>query len=237
MKSYLTTLLTTFYAKRRHFISLVSVSVLTIIVGAALFAMTEKAGSPKNQEVQAVSSNKNIKKATFAGGCFWCLEDPYDRLKGVSATVAGYIGDDRNSATYPKVSAGKTGHREALQVTYDSSIVTYEKLLYIFWRNIDPTDERGQFCDKGFQYTTAIYPHDANQLKEATASKDTVAKKFKKQGVATQIITADPGDFFPAEDYHQDYYVKNPKRYKLYRYACGRDQQLRKLWGDYAGGH
>jgi len=168
--------------------------------------------------------------ATFAGGCFWCMEPPYDKLDGVISTTSGYIGGQVDNPTYKQVSAGKTGHTEAVQIVYDPQRVTYEKLLDVYWRNIDPTNAKGQFCDYGSQYRSEIFYHDAAQQQAASKSK-TQLDQFKpfKEPVVTQVTAA--STFWPAEDYHQDYYMKNPVRYKFYRYGCGRDKRLEELWG------
>jgi len=167
-------------------------------------------------------------KATFAGGCFWCMEPPFDKLDGVSSTVSGYIGGKKKNPTYEEVSAGTTGHTEAVQITYDPKKISYDKLLEVFWRNVDPLTANAQFCDTGSQYRTGIFYHDESQKKSAGESKKTIGKRFKEP-IVTEITAA--AEFYPAEDYHQDYYIKNPLRYKLYRYNCGRDKRLEKLWG------
>jgi peptide-methionine (S)-S-oxide reductase len=172
--------------------------------------------------------------ATFAGGCFWCMEPPYDKLPGVTATISGYAGGKTVNPTYEQVSAGTTGHAEVVQVTYDPKVVSYEKLLEVFWVNIDPTVKDRQFCDGGTQYRTAIYYHDEAQRKAAVASRAALEKsKPFKEPIVTPIEMA--GAFYPAEDYHQDYYKKNPVRYNFYRSGCGRDARLKQLWGDKAG--
>jgi methionine-S-sulfoxide reductase len=172
-----------------------------------------------------------LEKATFAGGCFWCMEPPFDKLDGVISTTSGYTGGKENMPTYEQVSSGKTGHLEAIEIIYDPERVSYDKLLEIFWTNIDPTQTNGQFADIGKQYRTAIFFHDENQQKLAVASKENLDKsgKFEKP-VVTEILPAD--EFYPAEDYHQDYYLKNPIRYKYYRFGSGRDQFLNKTWND-----
>ncbi|HEX6768678.1 MAG TPA: peptide-methionine (S)-S-oxide reductase MsrA [Candidatus Binatia bacterium] len=167
-------------------------------------------------------------KATFAGGCFWCMEPPFDELNGVLSTTSGYIGGKTKNPTYEQVSTGSTGHTEALQIVYDPKKITYDKLLEVFWRNIDPLAADGQFCDLGSQYRSGIFYHDANQKSAAEKSKKAVQARFK-QPVATEITAAT--DFYPAEDYHQDYYKKNPVRYKLYSHGCGRAQRLEEVWG------
>src|SRR6266545_1645419 len=172
--------------------------------------------------------------ATFAGGCFWCMEPPFDKLPGVTATISGYTGGRKVNPTYEEVSTGGTGHAEAVQVIYDPKKVSYEKLLEVFWVNIDPTVKDRQFCDSGSQYRTGIFYHDETQRKAAEASRAALEKsKPFKEPIVTPIEMA--GAFYPAEDYHQDYYVKNPVRYKFYRNGCGRDARLRQLWGDKAG--
>ena len=172
--------------------------------------------------------------ATFAGGCFWCMEPPYDKLPGVIATTSGYMGGSKRHPTYEEVSRGITGHTEVVQVLYDPAKVSYEKLLEVFWVNIDPTVEDRQFCDIGSQYRTGIFVHSPEQRKAAEASKAAVEKR---KTFAARIVTpiADAGEFWAAEDYHQDYYVKNPARYTYYRTGCGRDARLKQLWGASAG--
>jgi peptide-methionine (S)-S-oxide reductase len=167
-------------------------------------------------------------KATFAGGCFWCMEPPFDKLDGVISTISGYTGGKKKNPTYEQVSAGNTGHAEAVQVTYDPKKITYEKLLDVFWHNVDPLTPNRQFCDAGSQYRTAIFYHDETQKRLAEESKKALSKRFKEP-IVTEIVAA--GEFYPAEDYHQDYYIKNPLRYKFYRYNCGRDQRLEQIWG------
>ncbi|MCP5513269.1 MAG: peptide-methionine (S)-S-oxide reductase MsrA [Leptospiraceae bacterium] len=172
-------------------------------------------------------SDKKTATATFAGGCFWCMEPPFDKTKGVLSTTSGYTGGRTINPGYKEVSSGSTGHAEAIQVEYDPNLVSYEKLLEVFWRNIDPTVENKQFCDHGDQYRSEIFVHSEDQKKLANQSLEKVRKKFKK--VYTRIT--DFKVFYPAEEYHQDYYMKNPVRYKYYRFSCGRDQRLDELWG------
>ena len=168
--------------------------------------------------------------ATFAGGCFWCMEAPYDKLDGVISTTSGYMGGTKKNPTYGEVSSGSTGHTEVVQVVYDPAKVSYEKLLDVYWHNVDPTVTDRQFCDVGSQYRTAIFVHTEDQRKAAEKSKDDVAKtKPFKEPIVTPVVAA--GDFWPAEDYHQDYYIKNPVRYTYYRTGCGRDARLKSLWG------
>jgi peptide-methionine (S)-S-oxide reductase len=167
------------------------------------------------------------KKATFAGGCFWCMEPEFKAIDGVSKVVSGYTGGTVANPTYEQVSTGNTGHFEAIEITYDPSKVSYMALLDIFWKNIDPLDEYGQFCDKGSQYRAGIFVHDDEQKKQAEASREKVQAMFEKP-IATVIKPA--VEFWPAEDYHQDYYIKNKTRYKMYRFGCGRDERLNILW-------
>ena len=179
-------------------------------------------------------SSATTAKATFAGGCFWCMEPPFDKLDGVISTTSGYIGGTKTNPTYQEVSAGITGHTEAVQVVYDPKKVSYEKLLDVFWHNIDPTQKNAQFCDHGTQYRSGIFYHDADQKRLADASKAALdkSKPFKGE-IVTEITQA--ATFYPAEDYHQDYYMKNPVRYKYYRSGCGRDARLKEVWGAAAG--
>jgi peptide-methionine (S)-S-oxide reductase len=167
-------------------------------------------------------------RATFAGGCFWCMEPPFDKLDGVVSTTSGYTGGRTADPTYEQVSAGRTGHAEAVEVVYNPRKVTYSQLLDVFWRNIDPLTANAQFCDAGSQYRAAIFVHDETQRRLAEESKTAVARRLQKP-VVTEIVTA--SKFWPAEDYHQDYYRKNPVRYGLYRAGCGRDQRLEAIWG------
>jgi len=171
-----------------------------------------------------------LETATFAGGCFWCMEPPYDDLAGVVSTTSGYIGGNKKNPTYEEVSGGRTGHTEAVQVVYDPKKVTYQKLLEVFWRNIDPTTPNAQFCDHGSQYRTGIFYHNEEQRRLAQASRDQLERtKPFREPIVTEITAATV--FYPAEDYHQDYYKKNPLRYKFYRANCGRDTRLEQLWG------
>jgi peptide-methionine (S)-S-oxide reductase len=168
--------------------------------------------------------------ATFAGGCFWCMEPPFDKIDGVLSTTSGYTGGNKENPTYKEVSRGSTGHAESVQVVYDPKRVSYEQLLNVFWHNIDPTSAGGQFCDWGNQYRSEIFYHDENQKRLAEQSKAALEKsKPFKEPIVTRITAATT--FWPAEEYHQDYYQKNPVRYKFYRYGCGRDKRLQELWG------
>jgi peptide-methionine (S)-S-oxide reductase len=171
-------------------------------------------------------------RATFAGGCFWCMEPPFDKLDGVVSTTSGYTGGHKANPTYAEVSAGTTGHAEAVEIVYDPRKVTYARLLEVFWRNVDPTTPDRQFCDVGSQYRAAIFFHDETQRRLAEESKQVVAQRLQ-QPVVTQVVPA--VTFYVAEEYHQDFYRKNPIRYKFYRTGCGRDRRLEQLWGKAAG--
>ena len=176
----------------------------------------------------------NLEKATFAGGCFWCMEHPFDEISGVVSVTPGYTGGQKKSPTYEEVSAGGTGHAESVQIVYDPAKVTYEKLLEVFWHNIDPVAKDRQFCDTGHQYRSAIFYHNEDQHRLALQSKSLLEKnKTFKEPIATEIVQAT--EFYPAEEYHQHYYKKNPIRYKYYRTTCGRDKRLKELWGSEAG--
>jgi peptide-methionine (S)-S-oxide reductase len=166
--------------------------------------------------------------ATFAGGCFWCMVHPFDQLPGVVSVTSGYTGGGKSKPTYEEVSSGATGHAESVDVVYDPAKVSYEKLLDVFWHNIDPFAKNYQFCDHGTQYRSAIFVHDEAQKRAAEASKAGVQKRFK-QPIQTEIVPA--STFWSAEGYHQDYYKKNPLRYNFYRTSCGRDHRLEEIWG------
>jgi peptide-methionine (S)-S-oxide reductase len=168
--------------------------------------------------------------ATFAGGCFWCMEAAYDGVPGVVSTTSGYMGGTKKNPKYEDVSSGTTGHAEVVQIVYDPNKISYEKLLEIFWKNIDPTVRDRQFCDVGNQYRASVFYHNEEQKRLAEASKGSLTKtKPFRENIVTPIVPA--GEFWPAEDYHQDFYVKNPVRYKFYRTGCGRDARLKQLWG------
>ncbi len=181
-----------------------------------------------------VSHGAEPQKAIFAGGCFWCMEPPFDELEGVLDTISGYTGGHVPNPDYQEVSSGETGHAEAVQVTYDPKRVSYEKLLEVFWRNIDPLDGGGQFCDRGSQYRSEIFYLTPQQKAAAEKSKQQLIEDdnlpFAESGIATQITQAHV--FFPAEDYHQNYYQTNPKRFKFYKWNCGRQKRLDALWGN-----
>jgi peptide methionine sulfoxide reductase msrA/msrB len=176
-------------------------------------------------------AEEKLEKAIFAGGCFWCMEPPFEKLDGVKEVISGYMGGHKEDPTYEEVSAGTTGHLESVQIIYDPSKVTYEELLDVFWRQIDPTDAGGSFVDRGLQYSSAIFYLSEEQKELAEKAKEELAGsgRFEKK-IVTRILSA--GKFYRAEDYHQDYYQKNPIRYKLYRYGSGRDKFLGRAWGD-----
>jgi peptide-methionine (S)-S-oxide reductase len=172
-----------------------------------------------------------MEKATFAAGCFWCVEEVFEAVDGVTSVVSGYTGGQTPDPTYEQVSSGATGHTEAVEVSFDPSKVSYEQLLQVFWRNVDPVAVDRQFCDIGPQYRSAIFYHDEAQRNAAEASKRalTGSKRFNRP-IATELSPA--GAFYPAEEYHQGYYEKNPVRYKYYKWSCGRSQRLAELWGE-----
>ena len=204
---------------------------------AALLAAAIAAPCPgETQAAEKADSSaepESLEIATFAGGCFWCVESDFDGVPGVVRTVSGYTGGHVENPTYRQVSSGTTGHREAVQIFYDPEQVGYSDLLEVFWRTVDPTDAGGQFCDRGHSYTTAIYANTAEQQRLAEASKSEIQSAgILEQPVVTTIETAGP--FYPAEDYHQNYYQKNPLRYKFYRFSCGRDQRVKDIWGEQA---
>lgn len=182
---------------------------------------------------EATGYNQYLEKATFAGGCFWCMEPPFEKLDGVIKVISGYAGGHKDNPTYEEVSAGHTGHVEAVQILYDPSKITYEELLHVFWRQIDPTDPDGQFVDRGSQYRTVIFYHSERQKELAEQSKLLLEQSGRfKTPIVTEILPFTI--FYPAEEYHQDFYKKHPWRYKFYRYNSGRDQYIKQIWGDNA---
>jgi peptide-methionine (S)-S-oxide reductase len=203
-----------------------SVWVWLTLLMLGLFTVTY----PRTGGRAQAAENKNLEIATFAGGCFWCVEPPFDELEGVISTTSGYTGGQKKNPTYEEVSSGGTGHTEAVQIAFDPTKISYSQLLDVFWKNIDPTTPHRQFCDVGSQYRAAIFYHGAEQKREAEASKKALEESGRlMKPIVTEIVPA--AEFYPAEDYHQDYYQKNPIRYKLYRYNCGRDQALARIWG------
>ena len=203
-----------------------------LVFSAALLlglATISQAQAPK-PATKPAAATLGYAKAVFAGGCFWCMEPPYDKLDGVVSTTSGYIGGQKKNPTYEEVSSGRTGHTEAVEVVYDPKKVSYQKLLDVFWRNIDPTVKDQQFCDVGSQYRSGIFYHNDDQKRRAEASKAALEKsKPFKGAIVTEITRAT--EFYPAEDYLQDYYLKNPVRYKFYVNGCGRYARLKQLWG------
>ncbi len=189
-------------------------SVLVAVVGALLLTGGSMAGE--------------LKEAVFAGGCFWCMESPFDKVSGVVATTSGYTGGHLAKPSYEAVSSGTSGHYEAIRISYDPAMVSYEDLLRVFWKNVDPFDDGGQFCDRGPQYRAAIFAADDEERVAAKKSAREV-ETSKGQQVMTMILPR--GEFFPAEEYHQDYYQRNPIRYHYYRTGCGRDRRLNQIWG------
>jgi peptide-methionine (S)-S-oxide reductase len=198
--------------------------VLILLVSVAIFAMI-------TLQAQETAAPNDRAVATFAGGCFWCMEPPYDKLDAVIATISGYTGGEVENPTYEQVSAGGTGHAEAVQVIYDPNKISYKKLLDVFWHNIDPLDAGGQFCDRGSSYRSAVFYANEKQQRLAQESKQALKKstRFGRQPIVTKIVPA--GEFYRAEDYHQNYYQENALRYKYYRWLCGRDARLEELWG------
>jgi methionine-S-sulfoxide reductase len=188
--------------------------------------------APVGDGTREITENQSeLAIATFAGGCFWCMEPPFDKTEGVVSTISGYTGGRLDNPSYEQVSSGGTGHFEAIQIQFDPEKASYDELLEIFWRNVDPTDPAGQFCDRGSQYQTAIFYHTQDQRRLADESK----RKLEESGalpkpIVTPILEA--SIYYAAEEYHQDYYKKNPVRYRFYRMGCGRDRVLEKLWGE-----
>jgi len=186
------------------------------------------------QQLPAATPVTKTETAILAGGCFWCMEAPFDKLPGVVSVTSGYSGGQTRNPTYEQVSAGATGHAEAVQIVFDPAKTSYAKLLDVFWHNIDPTVTKRQFCDVGDQYRSAIFYQGEEQHRTALNSKAALEKSKPFQGaVVTEITPA--GEFYPAEEHHQHYYKKNPLRYKYYRSGCGRDRRLNELWGSAAG--
>jgi len=182
------------------------------------------------QQAGEETPGTGLEKATFAGGCFWCVEDAFEQVEGVVSVTSGYTGGQKENPTYEQVSAGGTGHAESVEVLYDPKKVSYRQLLEVFWHNIDPTTPDRQFCDHGHQYRSAIFYHNDAQRQLAFESKQALEKsKPFKGAIVTEMVPA--SKFYPAEEYHQDYYKKNPVRYHFYKFGCGRAQRLKELWG------
>jgi peptide-methionine (S)-S-oxide reductase len=215
-------------------------AVRAFVLALLLAAVTPAAGAAARQggdaapDAPAPPAPTGKAVATFAMGCFWCAEDAFEGLAGVESVVSGYTGGHLESPTYQQVSGHGTGHYEAIQVVFEPTKVSYERLLEVFWHNVDPFDARGQFCDKGDQYRAAVFVHDAEQRRLAEASRQRVAQELQK-GVVTKIEPA--VTFYAAEEYHQDYAQKNPLRYRYYSTGCGRANRLHAVWGEAAGGH
>jgi peptide methionine sulfoxide reductase msrA/msrB len=204
--------------------------VMILLIGIVTVGFQKSYNQENEKSVEMTKENKNLKTATFAGGCFWCVESDFEKVDGVVEAISGYIGGQKPDPTYKEVSAGGTGHAEAVQIRYDPDKVSYQELLDVFWRHVDPTDAGGQFVDRGSQYRPAIFYHDLEQKRLAEESKAQLEKsgRFSKP-IATEIVPL--SEFYTAEDYHQDYYKKSPLRYKLYRRGSGRDQFLKRTWG------
>lgn len=211
----------------------VAAGLLPLLTALGACAQSDSAKPPPSKDqAAAASATPSVSRAVavFAGGCFWCMEPPFDKLPGVLSTTSGYIGGTVANPTYEQVSAGGTGHAEAVRVEYDPARISYAKLLEVFWRNIDPVAVDRQFCDVGDQYRSAIFTVGPEQQRLAEASK----RRWQDSGrfdrpIATEVVAATT--FYPAEGYHQDYYEKNPVRYKYYRFSCGRDARLKDVWG------
>lgn len=209
--------------------------IVSLVITFLLLACQNSEQAEQNPPPTPLTSaqTENLVTATFAGGCFWCMEAPFDVLPGVVSTTSGYTGGFKKNPSYDEVSAGTTGHAEAVQITYDSTQISYAQLLQVFWRNIDPLASNRQFCDSGSQYRSAIFYHNAEQQRLALASKQQLENSGRfQQPIVTEIVAA--AEFYPAEEYHQDFYKKNPLRYKAYRAGCGRDRRLQELWGETA---
>lgn len=205
---------------------------LGLLVSVGLLLTLVLLPSPQRSEEKPAAVDAELERfanAVFAGGCFWCLEADFDKIGGVKATISGYAGGEVENPTYKQVTRGNTGHAEVVKVYYDPGEVSYEQLLQVFWRNVDPLVANRQFCDVGSQYRTAIYYQSEDQRRLAEASRTAVAAQFDDP-VRTEIESL--GAFYAAEEYHQDYYIKNPVRYRYYRTGCGRDKRLAELWGE-----
>jgi peptide-methionine (S)-S-oxide reductase len=205
-----------------------------LVLGLVAVGLTRLQAQTSPDAASTAAAAKGSATAIFAGGCFWCVESDFDKVPGVISTTSGYTGGKTANPSYEEVSSHTTGHAEAVKIVFDPAKVSYRQLVDHFWHTIDPTVRDRQFCDYGTPYRTVIFANSAEQLAQAQASKDAVEKsKPFKEPIVTEIRMA--SDFYPAEDYHQDYYKKNPLRYKFYRTSCGRDARLSSLWGDLAG--
>jgi peptide-methionine (S)-S-oxide reductase len=207
------------------------VRLIVALAAGVLLTMFSPAGAAGN-----APAGHRLEKATFAGGCFWCMESPFDKLDGVASVTAGYTGGWKKNPTYEEVSSGDTGHAESVEILFDPARIGYDKLLDVYWHNIDPTTPNRQFCDVGHQYRSAIFYHGEEQHRVAETSKRALERTKPFRGaIVTEIVRAT--EFWSAEEYHQHYYRKNPIRYRFYRQGCGRDERLRELWGEAAAGH
>jgi peptide-methionine (S)-S-oxide reductase len=203
---------------------------LGIAAACALGVLVAGLSSHADDAPRPPAPTHGLATATFAGGCFWCMQPAFDSVPGVVSTTVGYTGGSAKDPSYEEVSSGATGHAESIEVEYDPAKVSYEKLLDVFWHNVDPTDAGGQFCDRGDQYRSEIFTHDEQQRRLAEQSKKELEESKRLPGpVVTRIVPAGP--FYRAEEYHQDYYRKNPLRYRFYRLGCGRDRRLEQVWG------
>lgn len=209
----------------------IAAAILLIISTGFYVTQSRTADKPVAQALYYEKSLDELEVATFAGGCFWCMESPFEKIVGVHSVISGYSGGDVENPTYEQVSSGTTGHLESVQVYYDPDIISYESILDIYWRQIDPTDDGGSFVDRGYQYTSAIFYHNDMQKAQAQASKEALAMSGRYDSEIVTPIRAFEV-FYDAEAYHQDYYKKNPLRYKFYRYNSGRDQYLERIWGE-----
>ena len=218
-------------AFKSTFLSGLSLRALRALRGYTLLALL----LPSFAVCSQAADEQSVARATFAGGCFWCMEPPYDRLDGVIETISGFSGGHVSNPSYEQVVRGGTGHLEVVQVIFDPEVVDYQRLLEVFWRNIDPYQADGQFCDRGEMYRSAIFFHDDEQERLARASlADLIGSGPESGPIDTRILPFQA--FYAAEEYHQGYYLKNPVRYRYYRWRCGRDQRLEQLWGEQAGG-
>lgn len=200
------------------------IGLTVFLLALFILVQVDKEGNPRT------AGGQTLETAIFAGGCFWCMEPPFDKLDGVVSTTSGYIGGHTKNPSYEEVSSGDTGHAEAVQIVFDPTKVSYTQLLAVFWRNIDPLTSNAQFCDHGSQYRSAIFYQNEEQKRLAEASKKALEQSGRfTQPIVTEIVPA--GEFYKAEEYHQNYYQNNPVRYKFYRYNCGRDQVLEQRWG------
>ena len=199
---------------------------MRVLLAMTLAACAGSQASTPTQLAEPIEEGQAV--AVFAGGCFWCMEGPFEAMRGVVSVESGYTGGPEKQPAYMEVAKGQTGHFEAVRVVYEPDVVTYERLLKTFWKNIDPTQSNGQFCDKGDQYRSAIFVNGEAEMNAAKQSKESVAMTLDKP-IVTPILPVD--DFWLAEDYHQDFYKKNPRRYRSYRAGCGRDRRLEQLWG------